>query len=91
MFQCPHCRKTIEIAASQKEPVPWHQYDPGNGVSLGCGTLILIAIIVAMFSGDGVDSDDIRRLRDDIRSVEQKLDSLAQQRIVSPAMETPAE
>lgn len=47
MFQCPHCRKTIEIAASQKEPVPWHQYDPGNGVSLGCGTLILIAIIVA--------------------------------------------
>jgi hypothetical protein len=91
MFQCPYCRKTIEIAPPRREPVPWYQYDPGNGVSLGCGTLILIAIIVAMFSRNGVDSDDIRRLRDDIRSVEQKLDDLAQQRTVPPAMETPAE
>lgn len=90
MFPCPHCGKTIEIATPQEEHVPFYKYDPGNGVSLGCGTLILIAIIVAMFSGDDVDSGDIRRLRDDIRSLEQKIDGIAQQS-VSNAQEAPAD
>jgi hypothetical protein len=44
-----------------------------------------------MFSGDDVDSGDIRRLRDDIRSLEQKIDGIAQQSIVSNAQEAPAD
>ncbi len=51
---------------------------PGNdarpGYSLSCGTLILIAIIVAVFSRGG--ADDIHALRNDIRFVEQKIDRM---------------
>lgn len=67
MFPCPHCGKTIDVGPPAK--VPWGQYDPS-----GCGTLILIAIIVAMFSRGG--ADDIRELRKDIQSLEQKIDRL---------------
>jgi hypothetical protein len=72
MFPCPHCGKTIDVGPPAK--VPWWQYDPGGGASLGCGTLILIAIIVAMFSRGG--ADDIRDLRKDIQSLEQKIDRM---------------
>ena len=72
MFPCPHCGKTIDVGPTAK--VPWWQYDPGGGASLGCGTLILIAIIVAMFSQGG--DDDIRDLRRDIQSLEQKIDRM---------------
>ena len=52
MFPCPHCSKMIEVGPVSKNI--FGQYDPGaTRVSLGCGTLILIAIIVAMFSGRG--------------------------------------
>ena len=48
-------------------------------VQLGCGTLILLALIVMMFSGKG-DVDDVERdiqeLRDQVTRVEAKLDSL---------------
>ena len=62
MFPCPHCGKGIDVG--QPPDVPWYKYDPGGTrVSLGCGTLILIAIIVGMFSGVGDDSDAIRKRR----------------------------
>lgn len=48
-------------------------------VQLGCGTLIIIALIVMMFSGKS-DVDDVERdieeLRDQVTRVEAKLDSL---------------
>lgn len=70
MLTCPHCGKEIEV--KQTTDVSWWQYDPGRGTSLGCGTLIIIAIIVAMFSRGG--ADDIRELRKDIQSLEKKID-----------------
>jgi hypothetical protein len=45
-------------------------------VSLGCGTLILIAIIVAMFSRSGDESDAIRDLHKEIQTLEQKIDNI---------------
>jgi hypothetical protein len=74
MFACPHCGKTIDVGPAPK--VPWWQYDSGApNVSLGCGTLILIAIIVAIFSGDS--KDEIREaLRREIRPLEKKIDAL---------------
>ena len=73
MFPCPHCGKAIEVAPP--EDVPWYKYDPGGArVSLGCGRLILIAIIVAMFSGSRDESDAIRALQQEIQTLEQKID-----------------
>ena len=70
MFPCPHCGKTIEVGPPAK--VQWWRYDPGGGrMSLGCGTLFLIAIIVAMFSRGGDDA--IRALREDVQALEQKI------------------
>jgi hypothetical protein len=46
---------------------------------LGCGTLILIAIIVALFSGrDDMEEvrDEVCALRDQVTRLEAKIDSL---------------
>lgn len=46
---------------------------------LGCGTLILIAIIVTMFSGRGDIRDarnEIEALREQVTRLEQKIDSV---------------
>ena len=73
MFSCPHCGKAIDVGPPAK--VPWWQYDSGGSrAPLGCGTLILIAIIVSMFSRGG--ADDIRALQKDIQSREQKIDRM---------------
>ena len=75
MFSCPHCGKMIETGPREK--VPWWRYDPGGPtVGLGCGTLILIAIIVSIFSRGRNGSDEIRALRSDVQSLEKKVDSL---------------
>ena len=75
MFPCPHCGKAIDVGPPAK--VSWWKYDPGGArVSLGCGTLILIAIIVAMFSRGGDETDAIRALRKDIQTLEQKIDRI---------------
>ena len=82
MFPCPHCGKPIDVGPPAK--VAWWQYDTGGARgSLGCGTLILIAIIVAMFSRGGDEATEIRSLRNDIKSLEQKIDRLELKPVVA--------
>jgi hypothetical protein len=74
MLACPHCGKTIEVGPQQKQP--WWKYDPGGPtVGLGCGTLLMIALIVVMFSNRG-DTQAIRSLREDIQAVQEKVDAI---------------
>jgi hypothetical protein len=75
MFQCPHCGKAVGAEASPE--VPWYKYEPHRGVSLGCGTLILIALIVMIFSSPGVNDGAIRELQKEIQTLEQKIDAIA--------------
>jgi hypothetical protein len=76
MFACPHCGKAIEIGGGPREPMPWYRIDPGNPkVSLGCGTLLLIGIIVAICSG-GPSDREFNDLRRDIQRLEQKVEAL---------------
>ena len=59
-------------------------------VQLGCGTLILIAIIVAIFSGDNSDRKlrkEVGELHEKIDRLERKIDALSASR---PAGEVPA-
>ena len=75
MFPCPHCGKAIDVGPPAK--VSWWKYDPGGArVSLGCGTLILIAIIVAMSSRGGDETGAIRVLRKDIQALEQGIETI---------------
>ena len=76
MFPCPHCGNKINVGPPAQ--VSWWQYESGRTpASLGCGTLILIAIIVAIFSKGSDDSAAIRAMQKDIQKLEQKIDSLA--------------
>ncbi len=72
MFPCPHCGKPIAVEPQAK--IPWWQDEPGGARGLGCGTLIIIAIIVAIFSRGG--ADDISELRKEIQSLQQKIDRI---------------
>jgi Sec-independent protein translocase protein TatA len=49
----------------------------GQGVSLGCGTLILIALIVILFSGRGAGDlkRDVRALRSDVAELKKSVDA----------------
>ncbi len=51
--------------------------DRTTQASLGCGTLILIALIVLMFSGRGVSEvkDEVKRLQTSIAELEAKIDA----------------
>jgi hypothetical protein len=46
-------------------------------VNLGCGTLILIAIIVLIFSGRGTGEikDEVKQLRQTVAGLEEKIDA----------------
>jgi len=76
MLVCPHCSKEIEVKEPKKE-VSWWIYDgigasrASGGGSLGCGTLILIAIIVAIIVAVFSGSND-----NDIYTLSQKVDEL---------------
>ncbi|QJE95864.1 hypothetical protein [Luteolibacter luteus] len=51
----------------------------GNKVSLGCGTLILIALIVLLFGNSGGTSDlkrEVRALKNELRSLDNKTSEL---------------
>ena len=77
MFPCPHCGRDVEGKSPPKD-VPWYMDVFGctrQTTSLGCGTLILIAIIVAVFSTVG-DDDGVRGLRGDIRDLEVQVKEL---------------
>jgi hypothetical protein len=67
---CPHCGKSSD---APWENVPWWKYDSGRAptVGLGCGTLLLIGIIVSIFS-PGRDLDQqVRGLRSEVADVKQ--------------------
>ncbi len=76
MFPCPHCGKPIDVGPPTD--AAWWRYERGGTqASLGCGTLILIAIIVAMFSRGDDESAEIRALQRSIQTLEEKIDRLA--------------
>jgi len=74
------------MAETESQPAP---PAPGNqSVQLGIGTLIIIAVIVSMCSGNG----EVQRLRGDINQlkqqnteINQKLDTLLQKSGPAPA------
>ncbi len=87
MIPCPHCGKPVAIESPAE--VPWYKYDAGGvRVSLGCGTLILIAIIVVIFSRGGDESGAIRALQTEIRALEQKIDGISLQLEAAGAADT---
>lgn len=50
-----------------------------NSVSLGCGTLILIAIIVSIFSNSKSEiGHDVRQLRNDVQQLTEEVRDLKQ-------------
>jgi cell division protein FtsL len=54
--------------------------DNNRQVQLGCGTLIIIAIIVMIFSGDRGSSklrNEVRELNEKIERLETKIDALS--------------
>jgi hypothetical protein len=83
MFLCPHCGKEIEVSPRRK--VPWWKYDPGPAARLGCGTLILIAGIVAVFSAR--NTEPVERLEQEVRALHEKLDGLGKvtEKLLPPA------
>jgi hypothetical protein len=57
---CPHCGKSVDVP---RPKVPWWKYQPeGPTVGLGCGTLLLIGLVVAIFSRPGLNEFESRRL-----------------------------
>ncbi len=77
MPTCPHCGREIE--AVDPPPVPWWKLDLApHTVNLGCGSLILIALIVAFCSGGFGASGKIDRLDANIQRLEKSVDELSQ-------------
>ena len=66
------------------------QITSDNKVQLGCGTLIIIALIVIIFSG-GKDTDKLRRQLEDMSKqldrMEKKVDALSKQLASSQPLE----
>lgn len=61
---------------------------PSQTVNLGCGTLILIALIVMFFSGRGNDLEkEIKALRSDVQALKTEVSGL---KAVIEAREKPA-
>jgi outer membrane murein-binding lipoprotein Lpp len=78
--------------ADNQAPVP----APGGnqGVQLGIGTLIIIAIIVSMCSGSGEVQKlrgDANELKQQVREINRKLDALLAKDAPPPAVEAPAD
>lgn len=64
--------------------------DRGQGVSLGCGTLILIALIVLFFSNRGQDDleREIRQLRSEVGELRKSVEA---QTILIKSLQTKAD
>ena len=66
MLVCPHCNQEIEFKALKKVSW-WNKPIGGPSVSLGCGTLIIMAIIVSIFSNsDSSGVADLSRKVDNL-------------------------
>jgi hypothetical protein len=75
MPSCPHCGQEIELPGGRTEP--WWKPDLAtHGVNLGCGSLALIAIIVAFCSGGVGVSSKLERLDMNVEKLEKKIDEL---------------
>ncbi len=72
MDVCPHCGRAL--GESYPPKVPWWRYDRGQTANLGCGTLIVIAIIIAVFSSGNRES--VLRLEQEVRVLQEKIDDL---------------
>ena len=89
MFRCPHCDKSIEITSGQPEhKKSFWQSQYGSSVSLGGGSLIAIALIVAVCSGTSTRGttgvqNDIRNLDRKIERIEQMLTELKNENAAS--------
>jgi hypothetical protein len=86
MFPCPHCQKQIEVSPQRK--VRWWRHDLTPG--LGCGSLLAIGIIVAIFSGGPRDDKETRALRDEVRALATKVDALTNSVRPTVSAEVPA-
>ena len=96
MFRCPHCDQPINLAPTIQSPPEsvWVSLTR-KPVSLGCGSLLAIAIIVAVCSG--VSNRGVSEVRSDIRNLYDKIESLEQLVLelkvedvaVGPVMEAP--
>lgn len=67
---------------------------PNRTAQLGCGTLIVIAIIVAIFSNTGIDrklDERVERLEDRLESIEAKIDAISEVLDVPPPPSVPGE
>jgi outer membrane murein-binding lipoprotein Lpp len=74
---CPHCGQ--EIRPPQSPIVPWWKLDLApHSVNLGCGSLMLVAIIVAFCSGGFGMSGKIDHLGAEIKELEKKIDKVDQ-------------
>jgi outer membrane murein-binding lipoprotein Lpp len=73
MLSCPYCNQELEVAVSRQESAFWRRnLTPG----LGCGSMIAIAVIVAMFSRG--NSDDIERLSREVQHLNASVTALDQ-------------
>lgn len=75
IFNCPHCREPIEVHSGIQPPPEsvWMSLT-NKPVSLGCGSLLAIAIIVAICSG--TSTRGVSEVRGDIRSLDEKIENL---------------
>lgn len=74
MSICPHCGKAH---AAPRENVPWWKYDPGGPtVGLGCGTVLLIGIVAAIFSRGGLNDleQQVRDLNKEVQAMSDAID-----------------
>ena len=78
MFQCPHCGKPIETSPGvlRQEDPWWLKLVHPKRVSIGFGSLVAIAVIVALCSGVG--SRGTSEIRSDIRDLDRKISQLEQ-------------
>ena len=72
MATCPHCGQAIDFVPTGNTSIWKRNFTPG----LGCGSLIAIAVIVAIFSRGQTESADIQALSTNVRKLEEKVDTL---------------
>jgi hypothetical protein len=77
MVVCPRCGYEFEPEPPPRKPWLRRDIAPAGVANLGCGSMILIALIVAMCSGIG-PAGKIDSLKQDIRQLELKVDELKQ-------------